>query len=161
MIKKLNLNTDSRDATISLGRVISRSLGPGSGVLLSGDLGAGKTTLIQGICRGLGVTENVKSPTFVIECRYQGELPVHHVDLYRLSSALELENAGWEEMADEEGVYLVEWADRFPLPFTAGALRVGIEYGESPDGRVFEIAFDDGLYPTIEKDLREYDHPGI
>jgi tRNA threonylcarbamoyladenosine biosynthesis protein TsaE len=144
------------ESTIRLGTVLSRSLKPGSGALLSGELGSGKTTLITGICRGLGVTEKIKSPTFTLENIYQASMPIHHADLYRLNDPSELENIGWEDMADESGIYLVEWADRFTIPGAEGAIKISLEYGEKQDDRIILIEFDESLFPGLERDLSYY-----
>jgi tRNA threonylcarbamoyladenosine biosynthesis protein TsaE len=82
-------------------------------VLLSGDLGAGKTVFVKGLARGLGVDPgDVVSPTFVLLTRYQGRLTLHHADLYRLSAAGDDREIGLEELPGPEGVLAVEWAER-------------------------------------------------
>lgn len=95
-----------------IGTVIGAHLKPGSTVALFGQLGAGKTFMIQSICEGLGVTEPVTSPTFTIVNQYRGRYPVHHVDLYRLKEASELEGIGLEEMVREGGILLFEWPEK-------------------------------------------------
>ena len=79
---------------------------------LTGALGAGKTTLIQGICQGLGATIPASSPSFVIINYYPGEIPIHHIDLYRLKNLQELIDLGYEEYFYGEGICLVEWAEK-------------------------------------------------
>jgi tRNA threonylcarbamoyladenosine biosynthesis protein TsaE len=82
-------------------------------VTVSGELGSGKTTLAQAICRGYGVTEEVTSPTFAIVHRYGShKSPVYHLDLYRLKSPAELTNLGWDEIIDDEALVLIEWPER-------------------------------------------------
>ena len=82
-------------------------------VTISGELGAGKTTLAQAICRGYGVTEDVTSPTFALVHRYSSpRSPVFHVDLYRLQSPAELTNIGWDELLAESALILIEWPER-------------------------------------------------
>lgn len=82
-------------------------------VTISGELGAGKTTLVQAICRGYGVTEEVTSPTFALVHRYGSPKgTVYHLDLYRLKSPDELTNLGWDEIVAEEALVLVEWPER-------------------------------------------------
>lgn len=147
----IEIKTKSSDETLALGEKIGESLYPGSGILFYGDLGSGKTTLISGICKGLGVKSRIKSPTFVLAWFYDEDLPVYHVDLYRLSEYEELENIGWEEMVDENGVYLVEWADRFELPYTENAIRIYIDYGEKINYRKFRIEFDGNLYEGLNE----------
>lgn len=82
-------------------------------VTISGELGAGKTTLVQAICRGYGVTEDVTSPTFALVHRYAGKKsPVFHLDLYRLERPDELTNIGWDEILAEDALVLIEWPER-------------------------------------------------
>ena len=82
-------------------------------VTVSGELGAGKTTLIQAICRGYGVDEPVTSPTFALVHEYRSpRSPVYHLDLYRLQSESELTNIGWDEIMDAEALVMIEWPER-------------------------------------------------
>jgi len=95
-----------------LGRQIGAFLLPNEVVALTGTLGAGKTTLIQGIAAGLGVKDYVTSPTFIIINEYQGRLPLYHFDLYRLEDLGSIEELGVEEYFQRGGVCLIEWAER-------------------------------------------------
>ena len=105
--------------TEALGARIAERLGPGDVVLLAGELGAGKTTLIRGACRALGVSEPVTSPTFTIGQRYgDGRLPVSHLDLYRLADLEGEDPALLDDYLGADGVAFVEWPD-------AGAERLG------------------------------------
>ncbi|MBC6478704.1 MAG: tRNA (adenosine(37)-N6)-threonylcarbamoyltransferase complex ATPase subunit type 1 TsaE [Hormoscilla sp. GM7CHS1pb] len=106
------------EATHSLGIALGRSLPAGSVILLEGDLGSGKTTLVQAIGAGLGITENIDSPTFTLINEYlEGRLPLYHLDLYRLQpaevAALHPE-AYWEGVEFPLGIAAIEWADRLP-----------------------------------------------
>ena len=160
-MKTVKIITGSPDESKKIGQAIGRSLMPGDGVLLFGELGAGKTTLIGGICRALGVKQHVKSPTFVLCWQYNGrDALVHHIDLYRLSDYEELENIGWEDMSDSGSIYLLEWADRFEVPGTEKAVRVHLEYGEDPRYRQVAVEFDPGVYPRLERELLEDEPPG-
>ena len=107
-------------------------------VLLSGDLGAGKTAFVRGLAAGLGIDpEAVSSPTFTLIQEYRGgRLPLHHVDLYRLRS-IEVDDLGLDELTLEGGVTAIEWPDRLPREF-ASAVRVRIEHGDS-DTRTIRI----------------------
>jgi tRNA threonylcarbamoyladenosine biosynthesis protein TsaE len=103
--------TSSAAETEALGERIAAELGPGDVVLVSGELGAGKTTLIRGACRALGVREPVTSPTFTIGHRYRGRVPVSHLDLYRLER-LDREDPGLlDDYLDPGSVALVEWPE--------------------------------------------------
>jgi tRNA threonylcarbamoyladenosine biosynthesis protein TsaE len=162
IMKKITIRTHSLEETVRLGEVIARSIDPGKGILLTGDLGTGKTTIISGLCRGLGVKDQVKSPTFVLTWVYESaKAPVYHIDLYRLDDYCELENIGWEEMVEENRIYMVEWADRFPLPYTEQSLSINLEYGENPEDRTIDITFDENIYPNLEKDLADYENSRI
>ncbi len=102
-------------ATIAWGHALGTSLQAGDAIALVGGLGAGKTHATKGILSGLGSDDEVTSPTFTLAHEYrQGRLPVFHFDFYRVESAAEILAIGWDEMADEGGVMIVEWADRFP-----------------------------------------------
>jgi len=82
-------------------------------VTITGELGAGKTTLVQAICRGYGVVEDVTSPTFALVHRYAAtRSPVFHLDLYRLRDAADLTNIGWDEVIADEALVLIEWPER-------------------------------------------------
>lgn len=101
-------------ATEEFGKNIGRFLQSGDVVCLSGDLGAGKTCLCQGIASALGVAkQDVTSPTFTIMNIYDGNLAIHHFDFYRLNRAEELDDIGFDEYACGEGVTLIEWAEMF------------------------------------------------
>lgn len=122
---------ESRSAaeTETTGERIAARLGPGDLVLVVGDVGAGKTTLIRGACRALGVTEPVTSPTFTIGQRYEGRVPVSHLDLYRLSDLEREDPALLEDYLDAGSVAFVEWP-AVARPELAGraALEVRIEH---------------------------------
>ncbi|MBD2516906.1 tRNA (adenosine(37)-N6)-threonylcarbamoyltransferase complex ATPase subunit type 1 TsaE [Nostoc sp. FACHB-973] len=106
------------EATLRLGITLGESLNPGNVILLEGDLGAGKTTLVQGIGKGLGITEPIVSPTFTLINEYtEGRLPLYHLDLYRLEPqevpSLNLESY-WEGVEVTPGIVAIEWAERMP-----------------------------------------------
>jgi tRNA threonylcarbamoyladenosine biosynthesis protein TsaE len=92
------------------GEALGASLEPPCVITLAGDLGAGKTTLVQAICRGYGVREAVTSPTFALVHEYHSRhSPVYHLDLYRLSGPEQLANIGWEDALGSRAVVLIEW----------------------------------------------------
>ncbi|MEO8892143.1 MAG: tRNA (adenosine(37)-N6)-threonylcarbamoyltransferase complex ATPase subunit type 1 TsaE [Coleofasciculaceae cyanobacterium] len=106
------------EATQSLGITHAQSLPAGSTILLEGDLGSGKTTLVQGIGLGLGITEPIVSPTFTLINEYlEGRIPLYHLDLYRLQpaevTALNLDSY-WEGLDFPLGIVAIEWAERLP-----------------------------------------------
>lgn len=102
-----------------------------------GELGAGKTTMIKGIAAGLGVTDVVKSPSFVIATEYRGRVPVYHIDLYRLDGSSGLDRIGLDSYLGGAGVCLIEWAERAErvLPESAIRIRMSVE----GSGRRIEI----------------------
>lgn len=107
------IRTRSEAETEALGQNLSAKLKPGGVVALSGDLGAGKTCLIRGICRGLGISEPVLSPTFSLLNVYRtGRMHVHHMDVYRLRSPSEALDIGLEEILNSQGICVIEWAER-------------------------------------------------
>jgi tRNA threonylcarbamoyladenosine biosynthesis protein TsaE len=102
-------NTSSAVETEAVGASLTDGLGPGDVVVVSGELGAGKTTLIRGACRALGVEEPVTSPTFTIGQRYRGRLPVSHLDLYRLGGLEDEDPALLDDYLDVRSVAFIEW----------------------------------------------------
>lgn len=94
---------------------------------MSGDLGAGKTTLIQGICEGLGIKDYVTSPSFTIINEYNGKLPVFHIDLYRLEEIESIKDLGIEEYFQKDGIIIIEWAERMFDLLPKKALKIKIE----------------------------------
>jgi tRNA threonylcarbamoyladenosine biosynthesis protein TsaE len=121
--------THSANDAITLGEKIGKHLKAGDIVFLFGDLGAGKTTLTQGIARGLGVAkeEYVRSPTFTLVNQYKGKVPVFHIDLYRITSSHELEDLGLEEVFTSEGISIVEWAEKLFAREEPSVPLLGIE----------------------------------
>ena len=134
--------THSEAETAAVGRQLATDLAPGSVVLLSGDLGAGKTAFVRGLAEGLGLDPAaVTSPTFTLVQEYMGgRLPLYHVDLYRLQ-AVEVDDLGLEELALEGGVMAIEWPDRLPREF-ASPIIVRIEHGDG-DSRVIHVTGSD------------------
>ncbi len=116
----------SVEETQAVGEALGARLGPGAVVACVGELGAGKTCFLQGVARGLGVTTDVTSPTFVLVNVYRGRLPVYHMDAYRTESLLEVVDLGLEEMLDGDGVTLIEWADKVRPLLPARAIVVRI-----------------------------------
>ena len=102
--------------TEALGERLGRAAQAGQVFALSGDLGAGKTQLVKGLARGLGVTARVHSPTFTLVNEYGGgRLRLFHLDLYRLETAAQIQSAGVEEFLQPDGVAVIEWAERLAL----------------------------------------------
>ena len=120
------------------GRELGAAITPPLLVSLSGDLGAGKTTLAQAVCEGFGVSEPVTSPTYALVHRYEAEKsPVYHIDLYRLESEAQLENIGWNDILAERALVIVEWPERAGDLMPDDHLHIDLEYlDEDPLRRV-------------------------
>ena len=127
----IELQLNNTDETLKLGEIIGKSLNPGSIIALVGDLGAGKTVLVKGIAKGLGIEEEPNSPTFVIMNSYEGRLPLYHFDLYRLSDEEELLGIGYDEYFFGDGVAAVEWADKIKNIFPEDTINIEIKIPES------------------------------
>jgi len=130
--------THSSDETIERGREIGAGLKPPVLILLSGELGAGKTTLTKGIASGLGAAkeEEVTSPTFTLVHKYDRGTPVYHVDLYRIADAHDLETLGLEDVFGEHAVVIVEWPDRLTLRTDWPVVRIRLEHVSENERRI-------------------------
>jgi tRNA threonylcarbamoyladenosine biosynthesis protein TsaE len=104
--------TNSEAETVKLGKEFAKRLQAGSLVALYGDLGAGKTQFVKGVCEAFEVKEIVNSPTFTIVNEYHGTMPVFHIDLYRMKSVDEILGIGFDEYLESGGICLVEWAEK-------------------------------------------------
>jgi tRNA threonylcarbamoyladenosine biosynthesis protein TsaE len=118
----------SAEDTVQFGEKIGLILRENDVIALIGDLGAGKTTLIQGMAAGAGVKDYVTSPTFIIINEYNGRLPFYHIDLYRLDIINDIEALGIEEYFSRGGVCVIEWAERLKelLPSNAEKIEIKI-----------------------------------
>ena len=108
----LELTSHSLDDTLKLGARIGELASGGDILLLTGNLGAGKTCLTQGIARGLGITEHTQSPSYVLVRQLQGRLPLYHIDLYRLDNIEEIADLGLGDYLYGNGVCVIEWAEK-------------------------------------------------
>lgn len=126
--------TRGAPATAALGERLGRELRRGDIVLLSGDLGTGKTCFTQGVGRGLGCEETVNSPSFVLMNEYHGREILYHVDLYRIEDVEELDELGLWDYA-ESGVLIIEWPERGIDPLPGDGLVVEFAFGEQEDER--------------------------
>jgi tRNA threonylcarbamoyladenosine biosynthesis protein TsaE len=122
--------TQTEEETRAVGEALGRRLGPGDVVCLEGPLGAGKTTLAQGIARGLEVEDVVNSPTFTLVQEYAGRLPIFHLDVYRLGGPEEAADLAIPEMIAAGGVLMIEWPERIGPLLPADRLTIHLQ----PDG---------------------------
>ncbi len=159
----LSLTTSSEAETRALGEKLGSVLRAGDVVLLHGDLGAGKTTLAQGIAKGLGIEEYVQSPTFTLVAEHTARLPsgeplfLHHIDLYRLDDPGQLESFGYEDLVTQNnGVVVVEWPERAGGDLPDDYLLIVIE-PSGPDERQLQISAEpaDGSSRALVDVLRE------
>jgi tRNA threonylcarbamoyladenosine biosynthesis protein TsaE len=135
------ITTHSPEETIALGRSLVESLAPPKLVLLRGDLGAGKTTLVKGIAAGFEAAEeeDVTSPTFTLVHEYRGpRAKLYHIDLYRIDTARELETLGLEDLRGEDSVLLIEWGEKFPRLLRERDVEISLER-EGESGRKITV----------------------
>jgi tRNA threonylcarbamoyladenosine biosynthesis protein TsaE len=131
----------ARDELIEWGQRFGARLQAPAVVAISGDLGAGKTTLVQAVCRGYGVKEPVTSPTFALVHEYASSAgTVYHLDLYRLSRPDELTNLGWDEIVNGNAVVLVEWPERAGARLPPDAQWIELDHlAGDPDRRGLRV----------------------
>jgi tRNA threonylcarbamoyladenosine biosynthesis protein TsaE len=135
----LILVTSSPEETLVLGERIAGNLAPGAVIALRGGLGAGKTCLAAGIARGLGICEQVTSPTYTIANTYCGHLPFCHIDAYRLAGDDDFKNSGIDELLREDGIAVIEWSERVPFSIPPNAVIITIEI-TGPTERAFRVS---------------------
>ncbi len=114
----------SREEMIAWGKEFASSLEPNTILALSGHLGSGKTTFVQGLALGLGINEPIQSPTFVYLNQYQGRLSLYHFDLYRMKDEADFLGLGFEECLEADGVSAIEWPERIPLLLPHWTMRL-------------------------------------
>ncbi len=132
--------TKSAEETEAFGQYLAPLLKPGDVIAFYGDLGAGKTTFVRGLARGMESSEPVSSPTFVIMHIYEGRLPIYHFDAYRLSCAQDLWNIGADEYIDGDGVACIEWSERAEEVLPPQRLMISMRrIAGDPCGRTLEV----------------------
>ncbi|MEO0072979.1 MAG: tRNA (adenosine(37)-N6)-threonylcarbamoyltransferase complex ATPase subunit type 1 TsaE [candidate division WOR-3 bacterium] len=130
--------TNSPEETIELGKKLGAILKAGDILAFYGELGSGKTTMIKGICLGLGVSEAgiVKSPSFIIINEYQGRYPIYHIDLYRIQNPSEIISLGLDDYLEGSGVSIIEWAEKLPTPLPSRTIRIELEILNSTSRKI-------------------------
>ena len=131
--------TNSEKETETIGEQFGRRVKDGTVVAMYGDLGAGKTAFVRGMARGMGIDARVSSPTFTIVNEYLGERTLIHFDMYRLGSADELFDIGWEDYLIRGGVCAVEWSERVTDALPEDTLWVDIARGSGENDRIITI----------------------
>lgn len=122
----MKIITKSEKETQEAGEKLVQTLAPGSVVAMYGDLGAGKTAFVRGMTRGLEINFPVSSPTFNVVNEYPGKVPLFHFDMYRLGSADELFDIGWDDYLERGGICAVEWSENVEEAFEPGTVKVTI-----------------------------------
>ena len=150
----LTAQTKSADDTRALAAEVAAVARPGDLFLLAGDLGAGKTTFVQGFGKALNVEDPITSPTFVIVHTYEGTFPIVHVDAYRLEHLQELVDLGIGELFDEQGVTLIEWGDAVIPALPPEFLEVRLEMGDDDDARVVRLRASGSTWAVRDDALR-------
>lgn len=129
---RVDVRTSSADETREVGQAVASLLRARDAVVLTGELGAGKTTFAQGVARGLGIEEPVSSPTFTLVKEYSGILDLAHVDVYRLDRIQDVMDLGLDELGAGEDVLLVEWGDTIEELLPDERLRIELTTGAGP-----------------------------
>lgn len=131
--------TNNPEETWELAAQIAKELTSGSVIALHGELGTGKTCFIQGLAVALGIDEPITSPTYTLIGEYEGRLPLHHIDLYRLSGPVEALGLGLEEYFDARGITAIEWAERADGLLPPDLMHIQIEADEHTGIRTFRV----------------------
>ena len=136
----MTVTTRSAEETIKLGEKIARRLKSGDIVALSGDLGAGKTTLVKGIAKGLGVKNYryVNSPSFVLVKEYKGKIPLFHFDIYRLNNLKDIEDIGYEDYLARDGVVVIEWSSKMARILPKKHFGIALKI-KNPNERIISV----------------------
>jgi tRNA threonylcarbamoyladenosine biosynthesis protein TsaE len=145
--------TTSVDGTRALAAAVAPLVRDGDLILLVGDLGAGKTAFTQGLAGGIGVDEPITSPTFTLVRSYEGRVPLHHLDVYRLENVQEAEDLGLGELL-EDGVTVIEWGDTIAPALPSDYLEVRFTYGGDDDDRAIELQIVGPSWAARQRALR-------
>lgn len=146
----MHVKSHSPDETIRLGEIIGKRLSPGDVIVLTGDLGAGKTTFVRGVARSLGVSFKVKSPTFTIMHVYPGKYELNHIDAYRLGLD-ELLDIGIDEIIADEGICVIEWGEKLKGVLPEERLEVDFRFAGENERYIFIKAFGEGWQKRIKR----------
>ena len=149
-MKNLTLTTESVEETHALGKKLGEACRENMVFLLDGDLGAGKTTLTQGIANGLGIKRNITSPTFTILKIYHGRMPLYHIDAYRLEGIVQ--DLGFDELMEDEGLTVIEWSQFVPSLIPDESLTISITLLEG-DAREFRFSAEGAQYEELLEEI--------
>ncbi len=126
MAERLTFHTTNEHETKEFGNRLGKACRAGSVISLRGPLGAGKTIIAKGVAQALGITEAIVSPTFTLMQEYEGNLPMHHMDLYRIEGIEDFEGIGGEQLLYSDGITLIEWSEKIDEILPKHTIRVEI-----------------------------------
>jgi tRNA threonylcarbamoyladenosine biosynthesis protein TsaE len=138
------ITTRSVDETQKLGEIIGTSVTGGTVLALTGDLGSGKTAFVQGLARGLEVPDDyyITSPSYTLINEYPGRFPLFHVDLYRISNPMDMEDLGLYEILHNSGIVAIEWADRIEKKLLPDSITIRFEITDDDTRKICITAYD-------------------
>ena len=141
---KYQITTRSVDETQKLGEIIGTAVTGGTVLALTGDLGSGKTAFVQGLARGLEVPDDyyITSPSYTLINEYPGRYPLFHVDLYRISDPMEMEDIGLYEILRNSGIVAIEWADRMEQEPLSDSINIHFELTGDKSRKICITAYD-------------------
>ena len=141
---KYQITTRSVDETQKLGEIIGTAITGGTVLALTGDLGSGKTAFVQGLARGLEVPDDyyITSPSYTLINEYPGRYPLFHVDLYRISDPMDMENIGLYEILHNSGIVAIEWADRIEQKLLPDPINIHFELTGEKSRKICITAYD-------------------
>ncbi len=141
---KYQITTRSVDETQKLGEIIGTAVTGGTVLALTGDLGSGKTAFVQGLARGLEVPDDyyITSPSYTLINEYPGRYPLFHVDLYRISDPMDMENIGLYEILHNSGIVAIEWADRIEQKLLPDPINIHFELTGEKSRKICITAYD-------------------
>jgi len=141
---KYQITTRSVDETQKLGEIIGTAVTGGTVLALTGDLGSGKTAFVQGLARGLEVPDDyyITSPSYTLINEYPGRFPLVHVDLYRITDPVDIEDIGLYEILDDNGVVAIEWADRIEQKLLPDSISIHFELTGDKSRKICITAYD-------------------
>ena len=140
LVPAVSAKTSSVEETRDLASLLIKVFQAGDVVVLSGDLGAGKTAFTQGLGLALGIEHPITSPTFTLANRYEGELILNHLDVYRLENFQEVEELGLSELIDANSLTVIEWGDVISSVLIEGYLEITLSLGEGLNDRIIDFS---------------------
>ncbi|PHO06836.1 tRNA (adenosine(37)-N6)-threonylcarbamoyltransferase complex ATPase subunit type 1 TsaE [Thermoanaerobacterium thermosaccharolyticum] len=151
---KMSFKTKSPIETEKIGFKLGNLLKRGSIVLISGELGVGKTVLTKGIAKGMGIDDYVTSPTFMIVNEHLGDIPLYHFDVYRIDDYTELYDIGYEEYFYGDGVCVIEWPEKIKPLIPEDNIFIRMDMGDTFDERTIEIVSNGEKYDEVVKEMK-------